>query len=91
MTKPLNVLSLFDGISCGHLALDRAGLPVNHYSAAEIDKFAMQCPQHNYPGTVQLGDVTNWKSWDIEWESIDLIFGGFPCQAWSLAGKTARR
>lgn len=84
--KPLTVLSLFDGISCAHLALDRAGIAAGKYYAAEIDKWAIKCTQHNYPDTIQLGDVSDWRSWDICWEDIDIVFGGFPCQSHSTAG-----
>ena len=83
----MNVLSLFDGMSCGQIALDRLGINVNNYYAAEIDKYAIEITQKNYPDTIQLGDVTKWQGWDIDWSSIDLVSGGFPCQAWSIAGK----
>lgn len=83
----INVLSLFDGMSCCHLALDRAGIPVDKYYAAEIDKYAITVTQANYPDTIQLGSVTDWQDWDINWSSIDLVTGGFPCQSWSVAGK----
>jgi DNA (cytosine-5)-methyltransferase 1/DNA (cytosine-5)-methyltransferase 3A len=83
----MNVLSLFDGMSCGHIALDRVGINVDTYYAAEIDKYAIQVTQNNYPNTIQLGSVTDWQEWDIDWSSIDLVSGGFPCQAWSVAGK----
>ena len=83
----MNVLSLFDGMSCGQISLNRAGFTVDNYYAAEIDKYAIKVTQANYPNTIQLGDVTKWKEWDIDWSSIDLVTGGFPCQAWSLAGK----
>ena len=82
----MNVLSLFDGISCGQIALQRAGIKVNNYFASEIDKHAIKVTQQNWPNTVQLGDVTKWREWDIDWESIDLLCAGFPCQAWSFAG-----
>jgi len=58
----MRVLSLFDGISCGHVALDKAGIPVEVYYASEIDKYAIQITQKNYPDTIQLGDVTKIDS-----------------------------
>ncbi|QZI87834.1 DNA (cytosine-5-)-methyltransferase [Vibrio phage 103E44.1] len=87
MSKNVNVLSLFNGMSCGMLALERGGFNVLQYYSAEIDKYANKVTEDNYRGIVQLGDVTKWREWDIEWDSIDLILGGFPCQAWSMAGK----
>lgn len=83
----MNVLSLFDGMSCGQIALNRAGIEYDEYYASEIDKYAMIVTQANYPNTVQLGNVLNWDGWDIDWSSIGLITCGFPCQSWSLAGK----
>lgn len=82
-----NVLGLFDGISCLQVALNRAGFQYDNYCASEIDKYAIKVTQSNYPETIQLGSVTDWKSWDIDWGKIDLIGAGFPCQAWSIAGK----
>ena len=88
--KPLNnklkVLSLFDGMSCGHIALERAGFQVGTYYASEIDKWAMKVTNRNYPETIQLGDISAWREWDIDWEDIDVLFAGFPCQSWSVAG-----
>lgn len=81
----LNVLSLFDGMSCGQLALQKAGIKVNQYYAAEIDKYAIQVTQKNFPNTIQLGDVTKVKGSDLP--KIDLIIGGSPCQGFSFAGK----
>ena len=79
------ILSLFDGISGARVALDRAGINVDKYYASEIDKYAIQIAMKNYPDTIQLGNVTKWREWDIE--PPDLIVAGFPCQAWSVAGK----
>ena len=83
----MNVLSLFDGISCGRVALERAGVSVNKYYAAEIDKNAALIAAKNWPENIQLGDVTKWRDWPIDWDSIDLIIGGSPCQGFSFAGK----
>ena len=85
----MNVLSLFDGISAGRLALQRAGLEVTKYYRSEIDKYASQVAMHHFPNDVQLGDVTKWREWDIDWSSIDLLIGGSPCQGFSFAGKQA--
>lgn len=81
----MNVLSLFDGMSCGHIALDKAGIKVNNYFASEIDKHAIKVTQTNYPNTIQLGSVTDWCFWDLP--KIDIILAGSPCQGFSNAGK----
>ena len=81
------VLSLFDGMSCGQIALNRCGIKYDKYYAAEIDKHAMKVTQANYPNTIQLGDVTKWKEWDIDWSKVDLLLAGSPCQGFSFAGK----
>ena len=81
----MNVLSLFDGMSCGQLALQRAGIQVNNYFAAEIDKYAIKVTQANFPGTTQLGDVTTVDPDKLP--KIDLLIGGSPCQGFSFAGK----
>lgn len=80
----MRVLSLFDGISAGMLALQRAGIPVTSYYASEIDKYAIKISQKNFPEIIQLGDVNNWKSWDIG--DIDLLIGGSPCTNLSVSG-----
>lgn len=81
----INVLSLFDGMSCGRIALERAGIKVDNYFAAEIDKYAIKVSKKNYPDIIRLGDVTQWQSWVLP--KIDLILAGSPCQGFSLAGK----
>lgn len=80
----MNILSLFDGISCGRVALDLAGIPVTNYFASEIDKYAIQVSKKNWPDIVQLGDANNWREWQLP--RIDILLAGFPCQAWSVAG-----
>ena len=82
----MNVLSLFDGISCGRVALDRAGIEVTNYYASEIDKYAIKISEDNHPDIIQLGDVTQWETWDIDWSSVDLILAGSPCQSISNLG-----
>ena len=79
------VLSLFDGMSCGQIALERAGIKVNNYFASEIDKYAIQVAKHNYPNTQHIGDVTKVKASELP--KIDLLIGGSPCQGFSFAGK----
>ena len=85
--REIRVLSLFDWMSCGQQALEQAGIPVSVYYASEIDKYAIQITQKNYPNTIQLWDVTKWREWNL-WE-IDMIIGGSPCQDLSIAGKRA--
>lgn len=80
----MKILSLFDGISCGRLALERAGIPVEKYYASEIDKYAIQVAQKNYPDTIQVGDV-NSINWNDYGDSVDMIIGGSPCQDLSIA------
>lgn len=83
----MKALSLFNGISGLHLALDRAQINVDQVYYSEIDKFANKVTEHHYPNDIALGDVTKWHEWDIDWSSIDLVSAGFPCQAWSVAGQ----
>ena len=83
--EKINVLSLFDGISCGQIALNRVGIEYDNYFASEIDKHAIKVTQANYPNTIQLGDVTKVKASDLP--KIDLLIGGSPCQGFSFAGK----
>lgn len=93
----MNVLSLFDGMSCGQIALERAGIHVDNYYASEVDKYAMKVTQANYPNTRQLGDINSFNTAYGEWTcsdggsyltpKFDLIIGGSPCQGFSFAGK----
>lgn len=81
----MNVLSLFDGMSCGQIALNRLGIKYTNYYASEIDKHAIKVTQANYPNTIQLGDVTKIVAADLP--QVDLLIGGSPCQGFSFAGK----
>ncbi len=83
--KKMNVLSLFDGISCGQVALERAGIPVENYYASEIDPHAIKVTQSNYPNTKQIGSVVDVRGRELP--RIDLLMGGSPCQGFSFAGK----
>lgn len=81
----MNILSLFDGMSCGQIALNRIGLKYENYFSSEIDKWAITVTQKNYPKTIQLGDVQNVKAKNLP--KIDLLIGGSPCQGFSSSGK----
>lgn len=94
--KPLTILSLFDGISCGQLALQRADIPVNKYYASEIDQYAIKVTNTNYPNTIQLGDIRNityrngilyTDNGEYQIGKVDLLIGGSPCQSFTFAGK----
>jgi len=83
----MNVLSVFDGISCGRVALERGGHKVDKYYASEIDKYAIKISEKNYPDIIRLGDILQWRTWDIDWAGINLLLAGSPCQGFSFAGK----
>ena len=85
--EKINVLSLFDGISCGMIALERAGFEVENYYSSEINKQAILISENNYPNIKRLGTIENWKQWNIDWSKIDLLIGGSPCQGFSSSGK----
>lgn len=80
----MNVLSLFDGMSCGRIALERSGIKVDNYYASEIDKYAIEVSKKNYPDIIQVGDVTKVKTETLP--KIDLLIGGSPCQSFSVTG-----
>ena len=80
----MNVLSLFDGMSCGQIALDKLGIEVNQYFASEIEEASIKVTMTNYPNTIQIGDVTKVNGKDLP--KIDLLIGGSPCQSLSNAG-----
>ena len=81
----MNVLSLFDGISCGQISLNQSGIEYENYYSSEIDKNAIKVTQHNFPNTIQLGDISKITSDQLP--KIDLMIGGSPCQGFSSAGK----
>ena len=83
MVKIRNVLSLFDGISCGYLALKKAGIEFENYYASEIDPNCIELAEKHH-NIISLGDVSNWQDWDLE--NIDLIMGGSPCQGFACQG-----
>lgn len=83
----MNILSLFDGISAGRLAAERANLPIDKYYASEIDKYAITVSKKNFPDIIHLGTVEDHNKWNIDFGKIDLLLGGSPCQGFSFAGK----
>jgi len=85
----INVLSLFNGMNTGRQALENIGVKVSKYYSSEIKPYAIELTQYHFPDTIQVGDVTKWKEWDIDWGSIDLVLSGSPCQDLSAAGKRA--
>ena len=87
--KRINVLSLFDGLACGMLAFMKAGVQVNNYYAYEIDKYAIQAATHNFPQIQECGDV--FEGDYKQYEGVDYLIGGSPCQRWSIAQSPDRR
>jgi len=87
--RPVNVVSLFNGMNTGRQALENCGFKIEKYYSSEIKPYAIELTQHHFPDTIQVGDVTKWREWDIDWKSIDLVLSGSPCQDLSAAGKRA--
>jgi DNA (cytosine-5)-methyltransferase 3A len=85
----MNVVSLFNGMNTGRQALENVGIKVDKYYSSEIKPYAIELTQHYFPDTIQVGDVTKWREWNIDWSSIDLVLSGSPCQDLSAAGKRA--
>ena len=85
----MNVVSLFNGMNTGRQALENVGIKVDKYYSSEIKPYAIELTQYHFHDTIQVGDVTKWKEWNIDWSSIDLILSGSPCQDLSAAGKRA--
>jgi len=69
----MNVVSLFNGMNTGRQALENVGIKVNKYYSSEIKPYAIELTHYHFPDTIQVGDVTKWREWDIDWQSIDLI------------------
>jgi site-specific DNA-cytosine methylase len=76
-------------MNTGRQALENVGIKVDKYYSSEIKPYAIQLTQHHFPDTIQVGDVTKWREWDIDWKTIDLLLSGSPCQDLSSAGKRA--
>ena len=83
------VLSLFNGMNTLRQAMENVGIPVKKYYSSEIKPYAIKLTQHHFPDTIQLGDITKWREWDIDWSEITFIGSGSPCQDLSAAGKRA--
>lgn len=85
----MNVISLFNGMGTLRQAFHDMGIDVKKYYSSEIKPYAIELQQHHFPNVIQVGDIENWKEWDIDWETIDFIGSGSPCQDLSAAGKRA--
>lgn len=85
-SKDCNVVSLFNGMNTGRQALKNQGFKIGKYYSSEIKPYAIELTQYHFPDTIQVGDVTKWRDWNINWKSIDLVLSGSPCQDLSIAG-----
>lgn len=86
-SNEINVVSLFNGMGTLRQAMDNLGIKVNKYYSSEIKPYAIKLQQHHFPDVIQVGDIRNWREWDIDWSTIDFIGSGSPCQDLSSAGK----
>jgi DNA-cytosine methyltransferase len=89
MKTKINVVSLFNGMGTLRQAFHNLGIKVNNYYSSEIKPYAIELQQYHFPNVIQVGDIRNWREWDIDWSSIDFIGSGSPCQDLSAAGKRA--
>lgn len=87
MKERINVVSLFNGMGTLRQAFHNLGIKVNNYYSSEIKQYAIKLQQYHFPDVIQVGDIRNWKEWDIDWGSIDFIGSGSPCQDLSSSGK----
>jgi site-specific DNA-cytosine methylase len=87
--RSINVVSLFNGMGTLRQAFHNLGIKVNNYYSSEIKTYAIKLQQHHFPDVIQVGDIRNWREWDIDWSSIDFIGSGSPCQDLSSIGKGA--
>jgi DNA (cytosine-5)-methyltransferase 1 len=85
----MNVISLFNGMGTLRQAMHDLNIKVDKYYSSEIKPYAIELQQHHFPDVIQVGDINNWKQWDIDWKTIDFIGSGSPCQDLSGAGKRA--
>ena len=85
----MNVVSLFNGMGTLRQALCNLNIKVDKYYSSEIKPYAIELQQYHFPDVIQVGDINNWKEWDIDWKTIDFIGSGSPCQDLSAAGKRA--
>ena len=81
------VVSLFNGMNTGRQGLEDEGFYVEKYYSSEIKPFAIKLTQYHFPDTIQVGDIRNWRNWDIDWSKVDILLSGSPCQDLSIAGK----
>ena len=85
----MNVVSLFNGMGTLRQAIHNLDIKVDRYYSSEIKPYAIKLQQHHFPDVIQVGDITKWREWDIDWSTIDFIGSGSPCQDLSIAGKRA--